>query len=181
MSGLDRIMTILETRGAGQYDDEPVSQLQHALQCAHRAEASGAPARLVVAALLHDIGHLIHGLGDDPAGKGIDDRHERLGERFLSRWFDETVTAPVGLHVDAKRCLCAIDPAYFGTLSAASVRSLELQGGPFGKAEAAAFMDGPHARDAIAVRRWDEQSKDPVAVTPDLEHYRGIIASVIRG
>lgn len=180
MSAADRILDILETSGAEQYGDEAVSQLQHALQCAHLAERSGAPDSLVVAALLHDIGHLIHKLGEDAAARGIDDRHEVLGRKFLARWFDEDVTAPVGMHVDAKRWLCATDPAYFDTLSPASVRSLELQGGPFTEAGAAAFIARPHAHDAVAVRRWDEQAKDPGAAMRGLERYRPCIEAAIR-
>ena len=180
MSAADRILDILETSGADQYGDEDVSQLQHALQCAHLAERSGAPAPLVAAALLHDFGHLIHKFGEDAARRGIDDRHEMLGRKYLARWFGEAVTAPVGLHVDAKRWLCATDPAYFDTLSPASVRSLELQGGPFGEAEAAAFIAQPYAHDALAVRRWDEQAKDPGAVTPGLGRYRPHIEAAIR-
>ena len=180
MSAADRILEVLETSGREQYGDEAVSQLQHALQCAHLAERSGAPAPLVVAALLHDFGHLIHKLGEDAAARGIDTRHETLGRKYLARWFDEDVTAPIGLHVEAKRWLCATEPAYFDTLSPASVRSLELQGGPFTEAGAAAFIAAPHAQDALAVRRWDEQAKDPRAVTPRLEHYRSRIEASIR-
>ncbi len=180
MSAADRILEVLETSGAEQYGDEAVSQLQHALQCAHLAECSGAPDSLAVAALLHDFGHLIHKFGEDAAMRGIDDRHETLGRKYLARWFDEDVTAPIGLHVDAKRYLCATEPAYFDTLSPASVRSLELQGGPFSEAEAAAFIARPHAQDALAVRRWDEQAKDPGAVTPGLERYRSHIEAAIR-
>ena len=181
MSAVDRILGVLEESGAEQYGDEAVSQLQHALQCAHLAECSGAPDPLVVAALLHDFGHLIHKLGEDAAARGIDDRHEALGRKYLSRWFGEEVTGPVGLHVDAKRYLCATDPAYFDCLSPASVRSLELQGGPFSEAEAAAFIALPHARDALAVRRWDEQAKDPKAVTPGLDRYRPCIEASMQG
>ena len=180
MSAADRVIDILETNGAEQYGDEAVSQLQHALQCAHLAECSGAPDSLVVAALLHDFGHLVHKLGEDAAARGIDDRHEALGRKYLARWFGEEVTGPVGLHVDAKRYLCATEPAYFDTLSPASVRSLELQGGPFSDAEAARFISRPHAHDALAVRRWDQQAKDPKAVTPGLERYRLHIEASIR-
>ena len=180
MSAADRILKILETSGAEQYGDEAVSQLQHALQCAHLAECSDASDSLVVAALLHDFGHLIHKLGEDAARRGIDDRHEVLGRKYLARWFDEDVTAPIGLHVDAKRYLCATDPAYFDTLSPASVRSLELQGGPFTEAGAAAFIAQPYAQDALAVRRWDEQAKDPGAIAPGLDRYRSHIEAAIR-
>ena len=180
MSAADRVIDILETNGAEQYGDEALSQLQHALQCAHLAECSGAPDSLMVAALLHDFGHLVHKLGEDAAARGIDDRHEVLGQKFLARWFDEDVTAPIGLHVDAKRYLCATDPLYFRTLSPASVRSLELQGGPFSEAEAAAFIARPHAHDALALRRWDEQAKNPKAVTPGLERYRLHIEASVR-
>lgn len=180
MSAADRILEILETSGAEQYGDEAVSQLQHALQCAHLAECSGASDSLVVAALLHDFGHLIHKLGEDAARRGIDDRHEVLGRKYLARWFGEAVTAPVGLHVDAKRYLCATEPDYFDTLSPASVRSLELQGGPFTEAGAAAFIAQPYAQDALAVRRWDEQAKDPGAIAPGLDRYRSHIEAAIR-
>ena len=180
MSAADRVIDILETNGAEQYGDEAVSQLQHALQCAHLAECSGAPDSLAVAALLHDFGHPVHKLGEDAAARGIDDRHEALGRKYLARWFGEEVTGPVGLHVDAKRYLCATEPAYFDTLSPASVRSLELQGGPFSDAEAARFIARPHAHDALAVRRWDQQAKDPKAVTPGLERYRLHIEASIR-
>ena len=101
MLAVDRIVEILETSGAAQYGNEAVSQLQHALQCAHLAECSGAPDSLVVAALLHDVGHLIHKLGEDAAARGIDDRREALGRRYLARWFDEDVDC-AGRH--ACRC-----------------------------------------------------------------------------
>ena len=166
---VERIFGILEQNGGDQYDGEAVSQLEHALQCAYLAEHSGAPTKLVVAALLHDIGHLIHKPGDVPAERGVDDRHEALGRAFLAKWFDDCVTEPVALHVDAKRYLCATDSAYYKFLSTISVRSLELQGGPFSPAEASAFLARPHARDALSVRRWDEQAKDPALRTPRLQ------------
>jgi [1-hydroxy-2-(trimethylamino)ethyl]phosphonate dioxygenase len=172
MSPIDRIFERFDRHGGDDYGSDRVRQLEHALQCAALAEAEGAAPSLIAAALLHDIGHLIHDLGDSPAARGIDDRHEILGREWLARWFGTAVTEPVRLHVDAKRYLTGTDPDYFATLSPGSVRSLELQGGPFSAAGAADFIAMPHAADAARLRRWDEAAKVPGKATPDLAHFR---------
>jgi [1-hydroxy-2-(trimethylamino)ethyl]phosphonate dioxygenase len=172
MNPIDLIFERFDRHGGNDYGGERVRQLEHALQCAALAEANGADAALIAASLLHDIGHLIHDLGDSPAARGIDDRHELLGREWLSRWFGEAVTEPVRLHVDAKRYLTATDAGYFATLSAGSVRSLELQGGPFTPQCAAGFIGLPFAEDAVRLRRWDEGAKVPGRATPDLMHFR---------
>ena len=172
MTPIDQIFERFDRHGGDGYGGERVRQLEHALQCATLAEAEGAAAPLITAALLHDIGHLIHDLGDAPAARGIDDRHELLGREWLSHWFGEPVTEPVRLHVNAKRYLTATDPGYFATLSAGSVRSLDLQGGPFTAELATGFIGLPHARDAVRLRRWDEGAKVPGLETPDLDHFR---------
>jgi [1-hydroxy-2-(trimethylamino)ethyl]phosphonate dioxygenase len=175
MDPIDRIFERFELHGGDDYGSDRVRQLEHALQCAALAEAEGAAPTLIAAALLHDIGHLIHDLGDAPAARGIDDRHELLGREWLSRWFGEAVTEPVRLHVNAKRYLTATDQGYFATLSAGSVRSLELQGGPFTAELAAGFIGLPFAEDAVRLRRWDEAAKVPGKTTPDLGHFRRYI------
>ena len=180
MNEVDRVLGVLERRGAEQYGGEAVTQIQHALQCAHLAERSGATAPLIVAALLHDIGHLVHELGEDATERGIDDRHEERGREFLATWFDKSVTEPVGLHVPAKRYLCAIDPGYHAALSPASVRSLEIQGGPLDDAGISEFLARRGAGDAVSVRRWDERAKDPGATTPDLSHFRPFVEAALR-
>jgi len=172
MNPIDLIFERFDRHGGNDYGGERVRQLEHALQCAVLAEAEGADANLITAALLHDIGHLIHDLGDSPAVRGIDDRHELTCHEWLSRWFGEAVTEPFRLHVNAKRYLTATDPGYFATLSAGSVRSLELQGGPFSAELAAGFIGLPHAVEAVRLRRWDEGAKVPGKVTPDLAHFR---------
>src|SRR6185436_10595579 len=48
--------------------------------------------------------------------------------------------------------LCAVEPAYHATLSPASVRSLEIQGGQFTPSQAVEFGNRPYAEDAISVR-----------------------------
>ncbi len=174
------LFAVLERRGGEQYGGEAVTQLAHALQSAALAERAGAAAPLVIAALFHDIGHLVD---PDPetvpdadalAEAGIDTVHEEAGAGLLARRFGPAVAEPVRLHVAAKRYFCAVNDGYLAGLSPASVRSLALQGGPFTPAEAEAWLAGPFARDALRLRVWDDLAKDPDAVTPDLTHYRAI-------
>ena len=135
----------------------------------------------MVAALLHDIGHLLHDLPEQVADLGIDSHHESLGQAWLARYFGPEITAPVRLHVAAKRYLCATDPAYLGLLSPASIQSLALQGGPFTLAEAQEFEQRPFAREAVRLRRWDDLAKIPGMAVPGLDRYRAMIdASQLR-
>jgi len=177
---VDRLIELLRIRGARQYGGERVSQCEHALQSALLATRENAPAALIAAALLHDIGHLLHEEGEQPALRGIDDRHETFGADYLLSAFGPAVAEPVRLHVPAKRYLCATDPFYFARLSPGSVRSLALQGGPFTAEQAAEFQTLPCAADAVRVRRWDEAAKVPGLPTPDLEHYRATLQSVLK-
>jgi gamma-butyrobetaine dioxygenase len=151
---------------------EPVPIGEHMLQAGVLAEAAGAEAPLVAAALLHDIGHL---LGDTE-----ENRHGETGARWLGRWFGATVTEPVRLHVPAKRYLCAADADYFGLLSSESIRTLALQGGPMTAAEVTAFEALPHARAAVAVRRWDDQAKDPAVTPPRFARFAPLLAALVR-
>jgi phosphonate degradation associated HDIG domain protein len=177
---VDRIFDMLETAGSARYGQEAVNQRQHALQCAALAEAEKAGAALIAAALLHDIGHLLH--GDETAAlRGLDMAHEELGNAWLAAHFGPEVCDPVRLHVDAKRYLCHANPDYFATLSPASVRSLELQGGAFSPAEADAFLERPHARQAVRLRLWDDRAKDPDLETPPLAHFRPYVERALAG
>ncbi len=171
----DRIIEIFEAKGGAAYFGEPVSQLEHALQTAYRAACDDAPDWLVVAALLHDIGHLLHDLPEHIADLGVDARHEDIGHAWLAQRFGPEVTAPVRLHVDAKRYLCATNPEYLSLLSPASVESLQLQGGPFTATEAHAFEQRPFAREAMQLRRWDDLAKVPGMKVPGLGQYRAMI------
>jgi phosphonate degradation associated HDIG domain protein len=175
MTVVDEIVRLFENHGKAAYLGEPVSQEEHALQAAFLAEQERAPNHLIAAALLHDIGHLIHGLPEDIADRGIDGRHEVAGEAFLRKAFGPDVSEPVRLHVDAKRYLCSSDPHYLSQLSPASVQSLRLQGGPFSPAESAAFEKNPHAADAVRLRRWDDEAKIPGLDVPGVEHYRPVL------
>jgi phosphonate degradation associated HDIG domain protein len=169
------IFEIFAARGTDAYFGEPVSQLEHALQTAHHAERENAPQWLVVAALVHDIGHLLHQMPEHIADLGLDSRHEDLGHAWLAQYFGPEITAPVRMHVAAKRYLCATDAGYLSLLSPASMQSLELQGGPFSESEARAFEQTPFAREAVRLRRWDDLAKEPGMQVPGLDHYREMI------
>ena len=171
---VERLMLALAQKGAMWYGSEPVSVLQHSLQCAMLAERAGAPASLITAALLHDYGHVMHD-EERAAAHGVDMRHEELAADHLMQWFGPGVTEPVRMHVPAKRYLCTAEPGYYDTLSAGSIQSLKVQGGPFSDAEAAAFIAQPHAPDAVRLRRWDEQAKIHGLATPGLEHFRSFL------
>lgn len=171
---LDHLIDLYRTAGAARYGMEAINQEQHALQCAHLAEQAGAPDTLVAAALLHDLGHLlVQALPASAAAK--DDLHEYRAIPFLRGAFTDAVIEPVRLHVAAKRWLCACDPSYVASLSPASVRSLHLQGGPFDPAQAQAFLAQPYAKDAVALRRWDDQAKSPTRTTPGWGHWRALL------
>ena len=168
---LSDIHQLFEERGGEQYSGEPVTQLQHALQTAVLGEAEGASDALVTAALLHDLGHLLHDLGDTPSMRGVDDAHQYRALPFLRGLFDGAVLDTIRLHVDAKRYLCATRPGYHDSLSADSKRTLLLQGGIFSYSEAANFIAQPGAEAAVSLRQWDDLAKDADKVTPPLSHF----------
>ena len=165
------IQTIFAKRGAGAYFGESVSMTEHGLQAAYFAQLAAAPQALVIAALLHDVGHLVEDVPEDLQDWVEDARHEEIGSRWLAARFPPEVSEPVRLHVPAKRFLCATDPEYFSKLSAASVLTLGLQGGPMTAGEVARFQTEPFHRQAVEVRRWDDQAKVVGLVTPGIGDY----------
>ena len=168
---IESIINLFTQKGSRLYGAEAVSQLEHALQCASLAEASGQNPELITACLLHDLGHLTDNLGDNPANQGIDDQHEHRAIPLLSQMFSPAVTEPIKLHVVAKRYLCSIVPEYWDSLSAASKRSLELQGGIFSPAQAERFIQQPYAQDAVQLRIFDDKAKISNLSTPNLNHF----------
>lgn len=168
---------IIEGKGHRLYGLSAINQRAHALQAAWLAEQAGCEPSLITASLLHDIGHMVHVLGEDPAANGIDDKHEELGHAWLTRWFGPDVTEPVRLHVAAKRYLCAAEPDYFAKLSPDSVRSLALQGGPMSEAELAEWRANPFSAAATQLRRFDEAAKVKGLETPPVAHFLPYIAA----
>jgi 2-amino-1-hydroxyethylphosphonate dioxygenase (glycine-forming) len=180
LQAANEVMALYEQHGNEDYIGEPVSQIEHMCQCAQLAEAAGADDELILAAFLHDIGHLCEfdfpGAGLNHMDKyGIVD-HEKLGSDYLlSLGFSVNLAKMVGSHVNAKRYLTLKDPGYYNLLSEASKNTLEYQGGRMTEAEATVFEKDPLFEKYIALRRWDEQAKQQHKPIPSLEHYRQMI------
>jgi phosphonate degradation associated HDIG domain protein len=177
---LSQIAQRLDINGRHQYGLSDINQIQHGLQAAALAEKAGDPPSLIAAALMHDIGHMLHTLGENPAEHGIDDQHEDIGHAFLVSHFGPEVTEPVRLHVAAKRYLCGKEADYFAKLSKDSVLSLSLQGGPMSPEEIAEFERLPHWQEAVRLRRYDEGAKVKGLQTPPLAHFMPYVAQVLR-
>ncbi len=177
-TSLDDVMRTYSEFGHRKYG-ESVTELQHALQCATFAEQAGEKPVIVAACLLHDYGHLCHNLGEDVADSGVDARHENIGANLLSGLFVNEIVESARLHVAAKRYLCWKEAEYFDSLSAASQKSLELQGGPMNEQEARAFECHPYYDTAVRVRRYDDLGKVAEMRTPDIDVYRPLLAGFL--
>src|SRR5215469_3236977 len=169
LGSVEQVFDVLETGGGTAYFGEPVTVLEHSLQAARIIRERGGGYTLVAAALLHDLGHLLHMEGEDAAQRGLDTRHEELGVAALAGHLPVAVLDPIRMHVAAKRYLCFAEPGYMAGLSQASVVSLALQGGPMSAAEAEAYQAAPHAREATELRRADDAAKIAGLDVPDLE------------
>jgi gamma-butyrobetaine dioxygenase len=178
MNPVEYIFDLFQKSGAELYLGEEVTQLQHALQAAHLAACDGAPQPLIAAALLHDVGHLMNGAEEGLSG--VDLRHEELGASWLGEHFPEEVWMPVRLHVAAKRYLCATNSSYVDRLSAASLHSLDLQGGPMTPEEVREFETSSFCRNAVKLRLWDEQAKDPSFEAASLASYEGLLKRLLQ-
>jgi phosphonate degradation associated HDIG domain protein len=171
---LDEIEVLFDAQGHETYG-EGVSIAEHSLQTAALGLAETDGSALVVAALLHDIGHLIE-LRDDEFGYH---KHDQSGGIWLASRFPAVVSEPVRLHVAAKRYLCMIEPGYFERLSMPSKYSLTKQGGPMTSDEAAGFARQPFIDSAVRLRRWDDGGKIAGMVVPPLDSYRRMIATLL--
>ena len=174
------LLNLLKTKGSDlQYGNEDVTQLEHALQCAELAEKNNFPKEVITAALLHDIGHLLYD-GEDPIHEGKDGHHENLGADYLSQYFGDQVTLPIRAHVDSKRYLSAVEDGYYDLLSEGSKKSLEVQGGPFSKEQANDFINKPFMKQAVEIRRFDDQAKVLNKKTSELFHFRQYVEQSLK-
>jgi phosphonate degradation associated HDIG domain protein len=170
----DEIFELYENYGGAEYAGEKVSQLEHMVQAAQLAEEQGHDEEVILAAFLHDVGHISEAANgeNEMDGFGIKD-HEEIGAEFLrGKGFSKKIARLVESHVEAKRYLTRRDPAYYAQLSDASKATLEYQGGPMREEEAAAFEQYPLFDLIIKMRKWDEDAKIEQKPLPDLQHYR---------
>ena len=168
---IEHIRDLFLSAGTRLYGGEAVSQQEHALQAAWFAEKNGEPDALVVACLLHDLGHLLFDENEEHLHNERDDLHQVRIVPYLSSLFPAELTAPIGMHVDAKRYLCHVDADYYASLSDASRKSLVLQGGVMTAQEAERFIRADFANEAIALRRCDDAAKVVGLATPDFNHF----------
>lgn len=173
----NRILGFLNTEGTAEYHGERVSQLEHALQAAYLARQDGAGEEEVIAALLHDIGHMWPVEGRQVTSVGVVS-HDAIGAQVLTGLgFSFEVADIVSGHVAAKRYLVATDEDYAAQLSGTSVESLRLQGGPMSPGEVEDFRESANWRSKVRVRIWDDRAKTPGAEVPGLESYLGLLTA----
>ena len=177
---IDFILDLFARRGSEEYMGEAVSMAQHMEQSAACAAAQGASDELVIASLLHDIGHFVGDFPIEALENGIDNLHEEAGAHFLAAYYPASVTEPIRLHVAAKKYLCAVDKNYIGCLSDASINSLRIQCGPMSLAEIDEFESNPHYLAAVEVRKYDDDGKVAGLDIKPVEDYRDKLESLLR-
>ncbi|MDA0240666.1 MAG: HD domain-containing protein [Proteobacteria bacterium] len=170
---------IFDRRGGEEYLGERVTMAQHMLQGATMAENSGQSEVIIVAALLHDIGHFTSEFGAFQMDDTEDRHHEEAGAKVLEAFFPTLITDCVRYHVAAKRYLCATKPEYYNRLSEASVHSLNLQGGPMTVDEAAEFERNPNLKEIVQVRYLDDAGKRDDMVTPEFCYFAPRVQRIV--
>jgi 2-amino-1-hydroxyethylphosphonate dioxygenase (glycine-forming) len=173
----NEIIHLYSLHGGEEYSGEKVSQLEHMIQSAQLAKDEGFNDEVVLAAFLHDIGHIAEKASEENSmnSYGIRD-HEAIGASFLEdRGFSFRITRLVASHVAAKRYLTLREPGYYNKLSEASKRTLEFQGGPMSEEEADLLEEDPLFREIIQMRRWDEAAKLENQPIPSLDVFKELI------
>ena len=185
---LRQVFNLYKIAGGKTYIGEHINQVQHGAQAAMLAEEEGYPKSVILAAFLHDVGHITHaGYGDTKGRKtrlrfthDLTERavalpenqqmkefgrvkHEEIGANFLRSYFFPHITCDlVAGHVQAKRYKVTTDEAYYDTLSEASKQTLEFQGGRMSNDELNTFWNDPLWETHLKMREWDDQAKSTV-------------------
>jgi len=173
------LQELFERRGSEVYLGEPVTMAQHMLQGAHLAEQANEDEVIIVAALLHDIGHFTSEFGTFSMDDTDDRFHEEAGAAVLGAFFPRLITDCVRYHVAAKRYLCAAEAEYFNQLSDASVHSLNLQGGVMSEDEIRNFEKLPNLASIVKVRKFDDAGKIADMKTKSFADYAPMVQRVV--
>ena len=174
---VDLLFDFIKEEGKTNYD-ESVTQLQHSLQTASLARIEDGRRHIVIASLLHDIGHLLIDENDsknDFLKKDLN--HENIASNFLKDFFSEEITESIRLHVVAKRYLCSIDNSYYESLSKASKNSFQVQGGALNKEEIHELENNKYFKDAVRLRKWDDRGKVSLKEVEELDTYKEMIVA----
>lgn len=171
---VDLLFDFIKEEGKTNYD-ESVTQLQHSLQTASLARIEDGRRHIVIASLLHDIGHLF--IEENDAKKTKDFNHEIIASNFLKDFFSEEITESIRLHVVAKRYLCSIDNSYYESLSKASKNSFQVQGGALNKEEINELENNKYFKDAVRLRKWDDRGKVSLKEVEELDTYKKMIVA----
>jgi predicted HD phosphohydrolase len=175
-----KLFNWMEDEGQTKYD-ENVTQLEHSIQTAMLAKKFNSKSSIVVASLLHDIGHLILNENESKIDfLSYDLNHEIVGAKWLEKIFPKSVTEPIKLHVSAKRYLCTIEKNYYEELSFSSKKSFNLQGGVMNTQEKNIFIRNKYYMDALKLRRWDEKAKIKNMTLLPINSFKKDILSVIK-
>ena len=174
---VDLLFDFIKEEGKTNYD-ESVTQLQHSLQTASLARIEDGRRHIVIASLLHDIGHLLIDENDsknDFLKKDLN--HENIASNFLKDFFSEEITESIRLHVVAKRYLCSIDNSYYERLAKSSKKSFVVQGGALEKKEIFELENNIYFKDAIQLRKWDDRAKVSLKEVEELDTYKEMIVA----
>jgi len=175
-----QIFDLYRQHGDSEYIGEPVSQVEHASQAGQLALEAGAEPEVVLAAFLHDIGHLCAETGVAQMDGLGTVSHEMVGADFLrAKGLPERVARLVENHVQAKRYLTFKSPDYYLGLSPASQETLRWQGGPMDASEAAIFESDPDFSLILQLRQWDEQAKVEGMPLIDLSFFESLAKEII--
>ena len=147
-----------------EYYGEGMTVNSHSIQCFLLAIEDQLDSELVLAAFLHDIGHLLSGTpnyeSSVPDTYGLTN-HDELGAEFLhDMGLCSRICEVVGNHVASKRYLCGINQDYMKGLSKASQETLVLQGGVMKMPEVQEFEQKQFFNDSITIRLIDDRAKD---------------------
>lgn len=171
LNALGEVKALFDSAKAEEYLGEDITLVEHMIACAELAKKEKAPSWLVVAALLHDIGHILVPDAATAQDSGIDLHHDKVGAEWIARRFTNNIVQAVRLHVDAKKYLVAKDERYFNRLSEASKKTLAIQGGIFTQKEAEDFIGLPYAREAVQLRMWDDLGKIRGTIKSSISDY----------